>query len=447
MKKNFAIRLLFFPVAFSFLVSCEKAAPILAEAPKPVKVVKASLVRLADEVAGFGSLSYQKKVDLASPQDATVKELPYREGDIVRSGSVVARLVNPQLNLAVDRARNGVERGVSALSLADVKLREGKLSTEARILGIEKSRLEIAQAKAELAEAERKHADQETLFAAGGVPLEAIRSGRFALEGFRQRIMLMEKDIDIRVIGLRDEDLASAGLPVPGDSRERSRLVINLSVASLEAEREAALSSLEAAKKELESSTLALAELVMRSPVSATLGARHVEAGERVKREDKIVTMMDVTSLFAVVPVPESDAMRLGRGMEATVTVDSAGGEFRGIVDLVSPIADARSASFTVRVSLKDDKGRLKPGMFVRVKFLTGGAREFLVIPETCIAGKDEETATVFTVVRGLAAARKIRVGAAVSAGITVIEGLSEGEVLIDRPSADLKEGDGVAIQ
>ncbi|MCL2129363.1 MAG: hypothetical protein FWH35_03305, partial [Treponema sp.] len=51
-----------------------------------VRQVRGSMVEMKDvpnEINGFGTLSFIKKIDVTSPQDGVIKNMPYREGDIV----------------------------------------------------------------------------------------------------------------------------------------------------------------------------------------------------------------------------------------------------------------------------------------------------------------------------------------------------------------------------
>lgn len=431
--------------------SCSVAAALEEETPTAVRAIIVKEVLIPDVVSGFGTLAFNKKVDVCAPQDAVISKLACREGDLVRAGTIVARLVNPQLALAVGRSENGVLQAEAALSLSMARFFEGELATEAKLLGIEKTRGELLQSRRELAEAERKQVDQETLFRAGGVTEEAIRSGRFAIQSAIEQICSIEKDIDIRLVGLRDQDLVARGISVPDDVAERNRALVSLSVAALAAEASAAQARLEATRKELQSARLALDELLVVAPISGVIAARYMEAGERVKREDKLFTLIDVNTLYAVVPVFESEALRVFAGMEALVTVDGAvsagaSANFTGVVDLVSPVADAGSASFSVRITLQNPAGLLKPGMFAQVSITAGEARKATVIPESSLVERSGQSGTLCFITGGSVALRRVSLGPAMEAGRVVLSGAVPGDVIVDKPDPTLKEGQHVSI-
>ena len=172
-------------------------------------------ITIPDEVSGFGSLSFLKKVDITSPQEGTVVTMLRQEGTPVAQGSVVAVLDNPQIRLAVNRAKNARDQAQAAVELARSRLLEGKFQAEARILDLAKAEAELVQARKEYQEQARKLEDQEALYKAGGITEDSIRSARFALESMAERLRLQEQDLAIRWVGLRPQDLRAAGFEIP----------------------------------------------------------------------------------------------------------------------------------------------------------------------------------------------------------------------------------------
>jgi len=180
--------------------------------------------------------------------------------------------------------------------------------------------------------------------------------------------------------------------------------------------------------------------------VTGVIGARYLEEGESAKRGDKLATIMDVQSLYAVAPVRESEAVRLSSGMSARVRVDATGTEYDGTLRFVSPVADSQTASLMVRVSIHDPEGRLKPGMFARIIVAAGEPMRVAVVPEGAIADRTEGSATVFVVANGSVSERHVKLGESAEAGRIVLSGVAEGDVVVDGPRPELREGDHVAI-
>jgi RND family efflux transporter MFP subunit len=430
---------------------------------RKVRGIAAVVRELPDETGGFGSLSFLTKVDIASPQEAVIKKLYFREGDFVRQGQQVLQLENPQINLAVERAENNYSQVLAACNLAASRLLEGIFQAEAQLLVLEKTEMELVIARRRWEESNRKHQNQETLFSAGGIHTEAILVSRFSLDTEWEQIQLMERELEIRRIGCRDQDLVKAGIPVPSDNSERQNALVSLMTSSLRAELEAARARLEAAEKELSSANIALAELTVISPASGIVGARYLEEGERVRPQDKILSLIDTASLYAIFPVREKDALRIEKGMSASVLIDGTGERRNGIVDLVYPQADSQSLSLLVRVLLQDmipnDENRLKPGMFARVTVTLGPPRKAIFIPESSIFNRTISNRTnlnrsvqninegcVFIINGRNLTERKIVLGSAYGEEREILSGINAGELIVQRPDTDLREGTNVTL-
>ena len=424
------------------LVSCSKKLPLEAdESPTPVRMVPVGVKETAEEVRGFGSLSFLKKFELVSSVEGILAELNFREGDRINRGDIVALINNPQITLAARRAEDAYSQASSALDLMSARLRDGEFQAEARLLECEKSAEELAQAGKVLEEERRKNQNREALYAAGGLSDEAVREERFRIASAETQLLLMEKELEIRRVGLRAEDLAAANIPVPHEKKELMKALVRMATSALRAEAAAARANLEAASREMESCRLMEKELRIRSPGAGTVGARYVEEGERLKRDDRILTILDSDSLYAIFPVPESEAPRLKKGMKARV-ISGGDEEYEGQVDLISPQADNQSFTFMVRVLL-DLKGDspLKPGMFARVLIPMTLPRKITVIPEAALAEKKENTGKVFTVQNNVLSERNVVLGTLLGDEREIVSGLVPGEVVVLGPSPVLAEG------
>jgi len=416
---------------------------------KKVRVTPAVIHEQPDETSGFGSLSFLTKVDITSPQEAVIKKLYFREGDYVRQGQVVIQLENPQINLAVERAENNYSQALAARNLAESRLLEGIFQAEAQLLSLDKADAELALSKKRWEEDKRKHQNQETLFEAGGVHNEAILVSKFSLDTEWEQIQLMERELEIRRVGCREQDLVKAGIPVPLDEAERQAALVSLMTTGLKAELESANARLLAAEKELISANIAFAELTIRSPAGGIIGARYLEEGERVRLQDKIISLIDTASLYAIFPVREKDALRIEKGMKAAALIDGTGETRDGIVDLIYPQADSQSLSFLVRVLLQNTKitdAKLKPGMFTRVTVILGEPKNAVFIPESSVFNQKNNEGSIFIVNGRTLTERKITIGLTVAEECEITSGLIGGELVVLRPEPDLREGTNVSI-
>lgn len=436
-------------IFFILFSSCQKQESDGIE-PVKVKGTAAYLKAVPDNVSGFGNLTYLAKFDITSTQDAVIKKLFFREGDYVKEGELTVILENPQIQLAVERSENNFSQAQSSCELAKSRLLEGIFQAEAQLLALDKADTELRLARRKWDEDNRKHKNQEILFEAGGINTETILSSRFMLESELQQINLMERELEIRKIGSRDLDLARAGIMVPVDENEKKEALIQLITNGLSAEYDAARSRLEAAEKELISVKIALSELNIYSPSDGIIGVRYFEEGERIKSQDKLFSLIDIKSLYAVFPLREKDAVRIEQGMKAKVHIDATGELFDGSVDLIYPQADSQNLSFIIRVLLNEDEinqtNPLKPGMFIRSTITLGPDKEIICIPESAIFNQKSGEGNVFIINGTSLVERKITFGLSFGEEREVKEGLKLKDIVVLNPDTGMREGTYVSL-
>jgi membrane fusion protein (multidrug efflux system) len=89
--------------------------------------------------------------------------------------------------------------------------------------------------------------------------------------------------------------------------------------------------------------------------------------------------------------------------------------------------------------------GKLRPGMFARVKLFTSGNQDTLVVPEESLfpLGDDKY---VYKVVDGKAVRQKIVIGQRREGRVEVVDGLAAEDVVVTAGIIKLREGVPVSI-
>ncbi len=132
--------------------------------------------------------------------------------------------------------------------------------------------------------------------------------------------------------------------------------------------------------------------------------------------------------------------------MKARVFVDAAEKSFEGALEYISPMADAQSASFSIRVSFEDTSLLARPGMFARIVVTLSPPGEAIVIPRTAIIDRTGNKGRVFLLAGGIVMEREVHLGDETGEETFALEGLEPGDVIIDSPYPGLKEGDHAEV-
>ncbi len=191
-----------------------------------------------------------------------------------------------------------------------------------------------------------------------------------------------------------------------------------------------------------DTSTIALV-----APVSGTVTERSVNAGAGIEAGKPIFTISNISTLWVIANVPESQIGSLRRGTPAEVRSVALGeGAISGRVTYIDPILSEETRTARVRIEVANPNERLKVGMFVEVGFETGGAppggtvSNELVIPEEAVQRIGDRTVVfVPEEEEGHFEVRDVEVGGVVDGYQRIISGLSLGDRAVTKGSFTLK--------
>ena len=387
--------------------SCGTRKTVEARVPKyKAKTMLVKVEKYRQDLASSGALAFRTKTDMTATVEGTLMELPVVEGRVVKTGTLLARLGNAQLDM---RGR---------------------------------------QAEYEVAELESSHSKKKSLLAIGGATDDEVNSLLISLNAQRSALEAQRKDIEILMIGLRDDDLLSHGVAVPTQERERREAIVLLNTQTLSVEVELARSQVDSARMDLEAVTAMRGELELRAPSSGIVGAVYAEKGEHLQQNAKVMTLMNTDQIYAVFPIQESDAPMIREGMSVELDIDAyKGKDLVAKIDLISPVMDAQTGAVTVKALFHNPAMRLRPGMFVRARIDLGALRDIVKLPASAIAQKKGNDAKIFAIVNGRAFLKRIELGRELDGAFIVEKGLLPGEIVIDSPSPLLKEGEDVETE
>lgn len=326
--------------------------------------------------------------------DGIVAEIAALEGDRVEAGQVVARLIDDDARLALQRAEAQVtlaDAGVLA-ARADLAAAEGDWEHP-----IERDRL-VATSNAQLRETEAELAQLPVLVAAERATLDRLgdelaRLQEAAASGAVSSIELMIAARQNQAQAASVEALEARG---PILTARRDRLAAEVAAATQSAklritERRAldtARAKLTSAQAQLardqaarDEAVLRLDRMTIRAPISGFVQRRLKAPGDKAMlgmddpQSAQLLHLYDPERLQVRVDVPLADAAGIVVGQQCEVLVEVLPDRhFEGQVSRITHEADLQKNTLQVKVQLRDPSPILKPEMLARVKFLAGAA-------------------------------------------------------------------------
>jgi membrane fusion protein (multidrug efflux system) len=295
---------------------------------------------------------------------------------------------------------------------------------------------------------------QESITAVGSlrsnesVVLRPEVSGRIATIGFRdgqavrrgQLLVALDATLnEAEVAQARAEfDLAKSNL-------KRTEDLASKNFVSSSAQDQAA-SSLQVAEAKLKLAEARLAKMRIVAPFDGVVGIRNVSIGDYVKDGTDLVNVEDIRTLKADFRLPERYFPQLKAGLPVELTADALpGGRYVGSIDAINPRVDASGRSLEVRARLDNTDGRLRPGMFARVRVLLGDRPNALMVPEEAVVPLGDDF-FVYTVADGKAKRVRVKLGVRREAQVELLEGVNAGDQVVTAGIRVQRDGQPVRV-
>jgi membrane fusion protein (multidrug efflux system) len=183
----------------------------------------------------------------------------------------------------------------------------------------------------------------------------------------------------------------------------------------------------------------------VRAPISGFIAKRHLAAGEYVKDNTPLFTIVASNPLKYVGTVPERNAPELRAGQSVQLGVEAYPGRtFTGSVTRLAPSVEVQTRTLTLEARVPNADGTLRPGFFAKGAVLTREDRGVVFVPADAlmvVAGLQK----VFVVADGKARERLVRSGARQGGLVEIVDGVKAGDVVATSNLPSLYEGVPVA--
>ena len=175
------------------------------------------------------------------------------------------------------------------------------------------------------------------------------------------------------------------------------------------------------------------------APIEGAVTDRQVGPGEYLQSgsSSPVYVIGNLATVWLVADVREIDAPLVEVGQQVEVTVLAFPGKvFKATVTSVASEVDPVTHRVSVRATIDNPDGKLKPQMFANFSIITSSATEAPAVPEEAVV-HDEGNAARVWVVQGSndLALRRIHTGRINNGMVEVLDGLKPGEKVVTRGS------------
>lgn len=193
-----------------------------------------------------------------------------------------------------------------------------------------------------------------------------------------------------------------------------------------------------------------LSDRLIKAPFAGVVGLRNISVGALVEPGDLITTLDDDAVMKLDLTVPSVYLGDLAPGMSVIANTRAYGKRgFSGEVSSIDSRVDPVTRSFVVRVLLPNPERLLKPGMLMQVTLLRN-PRTTLTIPEGALMPLGREHFVLRAIADGdghKAERVKVTIGSRRPGEVEVLEGLSEGDLVVTHGSMRVRPGQAVKLR
>jgi membrane fusion protein, multidrug efflux system len=198
-----------------------------------------------------------------------------------------------------------------------------------------------------------------------------------------------------------------------------------------------------------------ISQKLVRAPFDGELGVRKVEVGQYLTAGTQIVSLTDLSALYANFTVTEKDSGHLKVGQIVRIAVDAYPGQtFEGKITTIEPQIATETRNIRVQATIQNPDRILKPGMFTTTTVVLPDKPPVITVPETAVdytlygdsvfllgEKKEEDGKTSLTVTRTF-----VQTGKRLEGRAEILKGLKDGDRVVSVGQLKLQSGAAVTV-
>jgi len=174
------------------------------------------------------------------------------------------------------------------------------------------------------------------------------------------------------------------------------------------------------------------------APIDGIVTERSANVGLNVEPATKVFTVVDLSSVWVVGALYESDFSRVRVGSQASVTTKADPGVVRrGRVSYIDPQVSADSRTARVRVEVPNPRRELRLGMYADIEVAASANEQAVMIPRVAVQTVDDRQ-MVYVAASGASGKfieREVRLGDVSGEDVEVLSGVQQGDQVVAKGS------------
>ena len=200
---------------------------------------------------------------------------------------------------------------------------------------------------------------------------------------------------------------------------------------------------------ELELAQSYLLKTNLYAPSNGILAQIIIQPGEFVTPQDVVAKFVSKGDAIFEVEIPEKDVQQIKVGLPVSIYCDAYPDKvFNGSLSEISPIVKERTRTVVVKISVPNEEGLLRSGMFARGDIFISSATNVITVPVDSVISLGEQTKLLPLIKpiegkqnQAVVELRQIKVADTIGNRVIITDGVEEGELYIVETSGELSDG------
>ncbi|MEO8257867.1 MAG: efflux RND transporter periplasmic adaptor subunit [Acidobacteriota bacterium] len=178
------------------------------------------------------------------------------------------------------------------------------------------------------------------------------------------------------------------------------------------------------------------------APIAGVVTERLANVGLNVDQATKLFTVVDLTSVWVVASLYETDFARVRVGSPATITTNAYPGlVLRGRVSYIDPQVSPETRTAKVRIEVPNARNDLRLGMYAEALLGDEGGVAALMIPRSAVQNVGDRTVVYLANPKapGTFVERDVRLGTPTASQVPVLAGVQAGDVVVGEGSFSVR--------
>jgi membrane fusion protein, multidrug efflux system len=192
-----------------------------------------------------------------------------------------------------------------------------------------------------------------------------------------------------------------------------------------------------------------LSESRLVAPIAGAIARRGIDVGEQAAPGYPVFTIVGMNPLQVRAGVPEAEIGRVRVGQMTDIVVPALSNRtFQGKVSLVGVAADPVSRTYSVKVTVPNPDGVLRPGMIAEARIQQDARLKALTVPGTAIVRDPDGATLVFVYFQAdqRVHSQRVTVGSVYGKEVEVTSGLTGSESVVIGGQHRVRDGSRVEV-